>query len=292
MPLYSVAGRESGLENPCVAAAPKPVFSVSVRDLVEFALRRGDLGGERDFVGPNRALAGTRGHQRLQRSRPAGYEKEVRLSHDVEDAELILRIQGRIDGILATQGEVLLEEIKTVQSGPVDEADPLHWAQAKLYGYIYAREHSLREIALLLTYLDLDTGEVTEFRETLSRGRPVGLLREHGCASTSTGCGSASAGAGRGTSPSARWHSHSRIIAPASGNSRWPPTACSRAAGGCSSKRPPASARPSRCSSRRSRRWAKASWSASSTSPRARSGERWPRRPLRTCAGPACVCAR
>ena len=36
------------------------MFSVSVRELVEFALRQGDLGGGRDFVGRNRALAGTR----------------------------------------------------------------------------------------------------------------------------------------------------------------------------------------------------------------------------------------
>ena len=100
-----------------MASASKPVFSVQVRELVEFALRQGDLGGERDFVGPNRALAGTRGHQRLQRSRPAGYQKEVRLSHEIETAEFILRIQGRIDGLLATGQEVLLEEIKTVQGG-------------------------------------------------------------------------------------------------------------------------------------------------------------------------------
>ena len=51
----------------------KPVFTVSARDLVEFVLRRGDLGGDRDFVSPSRALQGTRGHQRLQKSRPAGY---------------------------------------------------------------------------------------------------------------------------------------------------------------------------------------------------------------------------
>jgi DNA excision repair protein ERCC-2 len=167
-PLYSIAGRGREPEASTVAATPKPIFSVSVRDLVEFALRHGDLGGQRDFVGPNRALAGTRGHQRLQRSRPAGYEKEVRLCYDVEDAELILRIQGRIDGVLATQEEVLLEEIKTIQGGPVREADPLHWAQARLYGYIYARDHALPRIALLLTYLDLETAELTEFRERCS----------------------------------------------------------------------------------------------------------------------------
>jgi DNA excision repair protein ERCC-2 len=135
-----------------------------VRELVEFALRQGDLGGERGFVGPHRALAGTRGHQRLQRSRPAGYQKEVRLSHVIETADFILRIQGRIDGLLATTHEVLLEEIKTVQGGWNHAADPLHWAQAKLYGFIYAHDRALEQITLQLTYLDLDTGELTEFR--------------------------------------------------------------------------------------------------------------------------------
>jgi len=151
-----------------VASASKPVFSIQVRELVEFALRRGDLGGERDFVGPNRALAGTRGHQRLQRSRPAGYQKEVRLSHDIETAELILRVQGRIDGLLATAGGVLLEEIETVQGGGDRVADPLHWAQAKLYGFIYAHDNALARISIQLTYLDLDTGELTEFRDCFS----------------------------------------------------------------------------------------------------------------------------
>ena len=180
-----------------MASASKPVLSVQVRELVEFALREGDLGGARDFVGPNRALAGTRGHQRLQRSRPAGYQKEVRLSHEIETAEFILRIQGRIDGLLVTREgerprepkmpgqsghesgdvrargdarppadveEVLLEEIKTVQGGWDRVADPLHWAQAKIYGYIYAHDNALEQIDIQLTYLDLDTGELTEFR--------------------------------------------------------------------------------------------------------------------------------
>jgi len=137
---------------------------VRVRELVEFALRRGDLGGERDFVGPQRALAGTRGHQRLQRSRPAGYQKEVRLHHDLVTDEFILRIQGRIDGLLASDEQILLEEIKTVRGAWAREADPLHWAQAKCYGFIYAHDHALENIVIQLTYLELETGELTEFR--------------------------------------------------------------------------------------------------------------------------------
>ena len=149
-----------------------------MRELVEFALRQGDLGGERDFVGPNRALAGTRGHQRLQRSRPAGYEKEVRVSHEIETGEFVLRIQGRIDGLLATEEEVLLEEIKTVQGGWDREADPLHWAQAKVYGYVHAHEKALEQVAIQLTYLDLDTGEVTEFRNGFTLGELTAFFEE------------------------------------------------------------------------------------------------------------------
>ena len=151
-----------------VASACKTVLTVQVRELVEFALRRGDLGGGRDFVGPNRALAGTRGHQRLQRSRPAGYQKEVRLSYEVETAEFTMRIQGRIDGLLTTEQGVLLEEIKTVQDGWDYTADPLHWAQAKLYGFIYSSENALGQITIQLSYLDLDSGEMTEFRNTFA----------------------------------------------------------------------------------------------------------------------------
>jgi Rad3-related DNA helicase len=148
-----------------VASDPKPVFSVQVRELVEFVLRRGDLGGEHEFSGPDRALAGTRGHHRIQRSRPAGYRKEVPVCREVDAGELILRIQGRIDGVLATPEEVWLEEIKTVQGAWDRRPDPLHWAQAKCYGWIYASDHALQSLAIQLTYLDLDSGEVTEFRD-------------------------------------------------------------------------------------------------------------------------------
>ena len=152
-----------------MATPSKPVFSVSVRELVEFALRQGDLGGEKVFVGSGRALAGICGHQRVQSSRPTGYRKELSVSRDIEAPDLVLRIQGRIDGLLVTSTETLLEEIKTVGNGWDGKADPLHWAQAKVYGFIYAQSVELERIALGLTYLDLESGKETAFKEGLSR---------------------------------------------------------------------------------------------------------------------------
>ena len=146
----------------------KPAHTVSVRDLVEFVLRTGDLGGEREFVGSDRALAGIRGHQKIQRSRPTGYLTELPVEHRVEVEEFTLLIRGRIDGLLITSERILLEEIKTVTASWNREPDPLHWAQAKFYGFMHARDAELKELVLQLVYLELPAGKITEFRETVS----------------------------------------------------------------------------------------------------------------------------
>lgn len=146
----------------------KPVHTVQVRELIEFVLRQGDLGGERQFIGSDRALAGIRGHQKIQRSRPAGYQTEIPVEHVVEADEFTLQIRGRIDGLLVTPSEVLLEEIKTVQGIWDHRADPLHWAQARFYGFIYAQRHAVETLDLQLTYLELATGKVTELRQSFS----------------------------------------------------------------------------------------------------------------------------
>ena len=150
------------------ASGSKPVHTVQVRELVEFALRRGDLGPQSQFVGPERALAGIRGHQKIQRARPAGYQTEIPVEHSVETDEFTLQIRGRIDGLLSTPREVLLEEIKTVQGTWDHQADPLHWAQAKFYGFLHARGCGLDRLDIQLTYLELATGLVTELRQTFS----------------------------------------------------------------------------------------------------------------------------
>ncbi|HMC27077.1 MAG TPA: ATP-dependent DNA helicase, partial [Verrucomicrobiae bacterium] len=147
---------------------PRALF-VSVREMVEFVLRTGNLGGERDFFSPSRALEGTRGHQKIQNLRPPGYQPEVRVKHQLHQPEFVLTIRGRIDGVLETPDGLLIEEIKTVLGEWSKTVDPLHWAQAKIYAFIYADDHdSPKRIEILLSYLDLDSGASTEFRETFT----------------------------------------------------------------------------------------------------------------------------
>ena len=148
-------------------AADDYLIKLSVRGLVEFVLQEGDLGGL--FQAGDRALAGTRGHQQVQKSRPADYQAEVPISHQVEARGIRLEISGRIDGLYPAEQPPVLEEIKTTARGiAFIEADynPLHWAQAKCYAYIYAHQHGLAEICLQLTYFQIDTHETKSFRET------------------------------------------------------------------------------------------------------------------------------
>ena len=116
----------------------QPVL-LSVRSPVEFGLQSGDLtAGE--FHRRDRAQLGTRGHQRVQRSRPEGYQAEVEIAYRVEGADPPIEIRGRIDGLYTDNVRAILEEIKTttLSLDLVDSAhNPLHWAQAPCYAYMY-----------------------------------------------------------------------------------------------------------------------------------------------------------
>ncbi|MGZ8939807.1 MAG: ATP-dependent DNA helicase, partial [Limisphaerales bacterium] len=151
-------------------SAEKRIISVSVRELVEFVCRTGGLGGSGRFSGPNRALEGTRAHSKLQKSRPAGYESEVCVTRDMETPGFILRLKGRIDGLLAANGHLLIEEIKTVTHLTDSPADPLHWAQAKIYACLYAEDHRFASSEIQITYLELDTLRTREHREHQTLG--------------------------------------------------------------------------------------------------------------------------
>lgn len=143
---------------------------IAVRTLVDYALRSGDL--DRRFASPGRPLEGIRAHQRVQKQRPDGYQAEVTVSIEVETADLILVIGGRIDGVLETQEGVLVEEIKSTTRDLEyfkNRLDPCHWGQAKVYAFLLAAEKGFNDISIQLTYVHLDTNETLELVETFHR---------------------------------------------------------------------------------------------------------------------------
>lgn len=145
----------------------KPVLRVSVRRLVEYSLRTGDLAFDFVGAGGDRAVEGTRAHQRVQQSRPEEYTPEVYISHDVQHDDFAVKITGRIDGVFHYPGQVIIDEIKSVTRSldyyeAEENQDPLHWGQAKVYAYLYALQEGLSQIVVQLTYVHIDSHKTFE----------------------------------------------------------------------------------------------------------------------------------
>lgn len=141
----------------------KNIIKISVRNLVEFVLRSGDLVST--FMGSSRNVDAIKIHQKIQKSAPKEYKSEVALSYIVEDENLVLEVGGRADGIIE-EDEIIIDEIKTT-TRPLEfideEYNELHWAQVKCYGFIYSKQNNLKNIDLQLTYYQMDTKEIKRF---------------------------------------------------------------------------------------------------------------------------------
>lgn len=154
------------------SASENPVthhrWVVSVRDLVDFVLRRGAL-TRGSFRSARRAREGTQGHQDVQKQRPPNYQAEVAIRDEIITPEgQTLIVQGRIDGILPTSTGYLLEEIKTVVGEWDGEPRETHWNQAKVYAALFARQEDIDALDVQLTYLHLDTQDLSLFRRSFS----------------------------------------------------------------------------------------------------------------------------
>lgn len=87
------------------AAPEKKVLRISVRNLVEFLLRSGDLQNTRDgFADRDAMQEGSRIHRSQQKRRSPGYEAEVSLSYEQEYETFTLIVEGRADGIYHGRG--------------------------------------------------------------------------------------------------------------------------------------------------------------------------------------------
>lgn len=140
----------------------------SVRNLVEFSLKKGDIDAR--FTGSARAIDGIKAHQKLQGDNELiyeVYEKEVYLTYDFETVKSILKIEGRADGIIIEKDRIIVEEIKSTYKkfSYIDDLNELHWAQAKIYAFIYAKQNKTEEIYIRLSYVQLETNEVKSFEK-------------------------------------------------------------------------------------------------------------------------------
>ena len=160
---------------------------ISVRNLVEFILREGDIDNRHgQSVSPEAMLAGSRMHRKIQKRKGSDYHAEVPLKLVLKEEYYDLILEGRADGIqILTEGEkpdysvsfqnivledsakVIIDEIKGIYMKLDHLLAPagVHLAQAKCYAYIYALQHDLKRIGVQMTYVNLDTEEMKYFSE-------------------------------------------------------------------------------------------------------------------------------
>lgn len=145
----------------------KKRIKISVRNLVEFVLRSGDIDNRRTAGADKEAMQeGSRLHRKIQKKMGVDYRAEVPLKTVVEDDEFSLVIEGRADGVIVNDEGTVIDEIKCVYMDLhyLNEAVQIHLSQAMCYGYIVSQDQSLNKIGLQLTYCNIETEEIKRFQ--------------------------------------------------------------------------------------------------------------------------------
>lgn len=149
----------------------KERIKISVRNLVEFILRSGNLDNRRTSAADREAMQkGSRIHRKLQKQMKASYKAEVPLKWEEEYSDFIIEIEGRADGIINDEEACVIDEIKGVYRDLyfLEEPVPVHKAQAMCYAYFYASQKKISKIEVQMTYCHLETEEIKRFREEFS----------------------------------------------------------------------------------------------------------------------------
>ncbi len=156
---------------------------ISVRSLVEFILREGDIDNRIAHDAATAMQEGGRLHRKIQRAQGGEYRAEVPLSYTYINGNLIsdtisdacenpenldlttVTVDGRADGIIDID-PVTIDEIKGTyrKLERMDAPDNVHLAQAKCYAFIYASQNGLEKIGAQMTYVNMDTEEIKRFQ--------------------------------------------------------------------------------------------------------------------------------
>jgi len=146
-------------------------IKISVRNIIEFVHRYGDIVSSTMGTSPARMEEGTRAHVKVQKERvkeDSSYEKEQYLKYVISFDDIRFTVDGRADGMVMGK---YIEEIKSTYA-PLEDVDEdynrLYWAQVMFYGFMYMEEHKTENILLLLTYYNLDTEVTKTFERTYS----------------------------------------------------------------------------------------------------------------------------
>ena len=149
----------------------QPQIRISVRNLVEFVMRSGDLDNRRTAGAKKEAMqAGSRLHRKIQKRMGASYRSEVMLRYQVQEEMFDILVEGRADGIITEPAGVTIDEIKCIYMdvSRLEEPEPVHLAQALCYGWFYSIQKELDSVGIQITYCNIETEEIRRFKEVRS----------------------------------------------------------------------------------------------------------------------------
>lgn len=153
-------------------------IKISVRNLVEFIMRSGDI--DNTIVGVNDIDAmqeGSRIHRKIQKSMGPNYHAEYPLSitlpYENNKQPFAICVEGRADGIIFNEIDsdeeqaVTIDEIKGIYMELSNLSEPVqvHKAQAMCYAYMYGSKCGLNKIEVQLTYCNLETEQKKYFTD-------------------------------------------------------------------------------------------------------------------------------
>lgn len=178
---------------------------LSVRNLVEFVLKSGDIDNRRRAT-KDAMQEGSRIHRMIQKRMGSAYQSEVPLKINAslapylqelrndpgdfpyeisQEMTIALALEGRADGILTEQEGVTIDEIKGTyrRIDHIESPEPVHVAQAVCYAYIYATQKQLPQVTIQVTYCNMESEEIRQFQEAYPYARLeeefTGYLREY-----------------------------------------------------------------------------------------------------------------
>jgi DNA excision repair protein ERCC-2 len=140
-------------------------YVISVRELCAFAAKAGDL--DLRFTPSPTASQGMAGHRTVATRRGSARRAELPVQLDYRS----LRVRGRADGF--DEAESHLDEVKT-HRGSLERIPAnhraLHWAQAKVYGWMVCQRLGLERLRVSVVYFEVDSQCETAFTENIEAG--------------------------------------------------------------------------------------------------------------------------
>ncbi len=185
------------LSKPTEESESKPIadkVKVSVRTLVEFIMRSGDLESGSGRMDADAMQAGSRLHRKIQKRMGSNYTAEVPLSVEIPlsdgDESFLLVVEGRADGVIRNQDDsFIIDEIKCSYRdvNQIQKPEQVHLAQARCYACMLGiKEGKLERTAsfgIRLTYCNIETETIKYFNEELSAEELTGwfdaLIKEY-----------------------------------------------------------------------------------------------------------------